>query len=260
MNVSLEEIIGAKRLSVENRKKKFPLGKLIESLPKIGPVRDFEGAVSKPGRINIIAEIKRASPSAGIIRKELDVANISAELAKGGASAISVLTEEKYFQGDLYSLITVYQAVKLPILRKDFILDEYQIYESRVFSADAVLLISSILSDKQLKEYLSLCRKLGLAALVEVHTDEDLARALNTDADIIGINNRNLKDFSVDVNVVFKLRRMIPEDKIVVCESGIKTKEQIIRLEENRLNAALIGETLMRSEDVAAKLRELLRR
>jgi indole-3-glycerol phosphate synthase len=260
MNVSLGEIIEQKRQSVEHKKKKIPQSKLIELLAKVGPARDFASAISKQDRINIIGEIKRASPSAGIIRKGFGVSDIAAELAEGGASAVSVLTEEKYFQGDLYNLISVWQSVDLPILRKDFILDEYQIYESRVHNADAILLIVSLLSEEQLKQYLSLCKELTLAALVEVHSEEDLKRALNVDAGIIGINNRNLNDFSVDVNRVFKLRRLIPEDKIVVCESGIKTNQQIIKLEESRVDAVLIGETLMRSSDIAGKLRELLRR
>lgn len=264
MNISLEEIIEAKKQSVEHKKKKFPLSRLIELLAKLGPTRDFATAISKPDRINIIGEIKRASPSAGIIRKEFDVSDIAAKLAEGGVSAISVLTEEKYFQGDLYNLITVYRSVNrsvnIPILRKDFILDEYQIYESRVYNADAILLIVSILSDEQLKQYLLLCKKLSLAALVEVHSEEDLKRALSVNADIIGINNRNLDNFSIDINRTFKLRRLIPEDKIVVCESGIKTNEQIIKLEENRVNAVLIGETLMRSGDIISKLKEFLRK
>jgi indole-3-glycerol phosphate synthase len=260
MEVSLKEIVDNKKLSVENKKNKMPRGRLEELLTKLGPARDFRKAVSKNGRIKIIGEIKRASPSAGLIRKDFDVRNMACELARGGASAVSVLTDEKYFQGDLYSLITVNQAVGLPVLRKDFIIDEYQLLEARVFCADAVLLITSILSNAQLKQFLELCAKLGLAALVEVHSEDDLERALATGAEIIGVNNRDLGDFSVDANRIYRFRKQIPADRIVVCESGIKTREQVAKLEENGVDAALIGETLMRSDDIAGKLRELLRR
>ena len=253
----LGKIVSYKKKRVAEKKEKIPLAKLKDKIDTLPPARDFKGSISLPGKISLICEIKRASPSSGLICKEFHPKKIARTYEKNGAAAISVLTEDKYFQGDILHLFSVKQSVNIPILRKDFIIDEYQLYESRAFGADALLLIASILDGKQIGELVRITENLGMEALVEVHSEEDLKKALSTSAEIIGINNRNLKDFTVDLNVTKELRKKIPRGKTVVSESGIKTREDVLLLKNIGINAILVGQVLLESQDIGRKLEEL---
>jgi indole-3-glycerol phosphate synthase len=238
------------------RKRQEPLAELERVLNRYGPARDFQAAVRGEG-IRLIAEIKRASPSKGWLCPELDVSVTASSYAKGGAAAISVLTERTWFKGDLADLATARQATQLPLLCKDFIVDPYQIYEARVWGADAVLLIASLLSPDELCTLIEVAQGLGMAALVEVHTEAELDNALSADATLIGINNRNLSDFSVDLGTTLRLRPLIPASIAVVSESGIRSFTDISNLRSAGVNAFLVGEALVSSPDPEAKLREL---
>ena len=207
--------------------------------------------------IAFICEVKKASPSKGLIAPDFPYLNIAKEYEAAGASAISCLTEPYYFMGSDTYLKKITAAVSIPVLRKDFTVDEYMIYEAKLLGAAAVLLICSILDDRQLKDYLELAHSLGLSALVEAHDEEEIRRALNTGAQIIGVNNRDLKTFTVDINNSARLRKLVPEDIIFVSESGIKTAADIDNLRKNGTNAVLIGETLMRSASKKAELDRL---
>jgi len=253
----LGEIVSYKKKRIAEKKEKIPLAKLRDRITKLPPARDFKGAISLPGKINLICEIKKASPSSGLICREFHPRKIAGTYEKNGAGAISVLTEEKYFQGDILHLFSVKESVKIPILRKDFIIDEYQLYEARAFGADAVLLIASLLDVEQIIKFIKTSKNLGMETLVEVHYEEDLEKALSTPAEIIGINNRNLKDFTIDFSVTKNLVKKIPRGKIVVSESGIKTKEDVLLLKSTGINAILIGQVLLESEDITTKLEEL---
>lgn len=216
----------------------------------------FEQALAKK-RMSFICEVKKASPSKGLIAPEFPYVQIAKEYETAGADAISVLTESAYFQGKNEYLTKIRQTVQIPLLRKDFTVDEYMIYEAKNIGADAVLLICAILSPMQLSEYAGIARELGLSALVEAHDEREVKMALAADARIVGVNNRNLKDFTVDINNSVRLREMVPENILFVSESGMKTRQDIERLEQNGTNAVLIGETLMRSADKKAALQEL---
>ena len=216
----------------------------------------FEQALAKK-RMSFICEVKKASPSKGLIAPEFPYVQIAKEYEAAGAEAISVLTESAYFQGKNEYLTEIRRVVKIPLLRKDFTVDEYMIYEAKNIGADAVLLICAILSPMQLSEYAGIARELGLSALVEAHDEREVKMALAADARIVGVNNRNLKDFTVDINNSVRLREMVPENILFVSESGMKTRQDIERLEQNGTNAVLIGETLMRSADKKAALQEL---
>ncbi|NIM03785.1 indole-3-glycerol phosphate synthase TrpC [bacterium] len=253
----LGKIVSYKKSSVQEKKGKIPLAKLKERIDSLPAARDFKGAISLPGKISLICEIKKASPSSGLICKEFHPKEIARTYEKNGAGAISVLTEDKYFQGDISHLFSVKQIVNIPILRKDFIIDEYQLYESRAFGADALLLIASLLDAEQISQFLKITRGLGMEALVEVHSDEDLEKVLATPAEVIGINNRNLKDFTVDLNTTKNLRKKIPKEKIVVSESGIKTRDDVLLLKNTGINAILIGQVLLESGDIGKKMGEL---
>jgi len=206
---------------------------------------------------SIIAEVKRRSPSKGRIRGDFDPLKIAALYQENGAVAVSVLTDEEFFGGHRTYLSAIREVVDIPLLRKDFIIDPYQIYETRALGGDALLLIASLL-EGQLEEYIHLAQKVGLATLVEVHTREELEKALAADAEIIGINNRDLKTFSTDLRITLELAPSIPEDRIVVSESGINTREDIETLMQAGVHSFLVGEALMRAEDIGRKLRELL--
>lgn len=216
----------------------------------------FERALAKPG-ISFICEVKKASPSKGVIAKDFPYVEIAREYEKAGADAISILTEPFYFQGSNEYLASIRKEVSLPLLRKDFTVDEYMLYEAKEMGADAVLLICSILSDMQLQEYAGIARELGLSALVEAHDEQEIDMALRAGAKIIGVNNRNLKDFTVDIENSVRLRKLVPDDILFVSESGMKCRRDIAVLENNKTNGVLIGETFMRSPDKAAMLREL---
>lgn len=216
----------------------------------------FEKALGKTG-INFICEVKKASPSKGVIAADFPYLEIAKEYEAAGADAMSILTEPYYFQGSNDFLKEIRSAVKIPLLRKDFTVDEYMIYQAKEIGADACLLICSLLSKNQLAEYFGIANELGLSALVEAHDEKEVEMALDVGARVIGVNNRNLKDFTVDIQNSIRLRQLVPEDVIFVSESGMKTREDIKRLEENGTNAVLIGETFMRSSDKAEMLRML---
>ena len=233
----------------------------IESLKE--RCKDVPGAIKsgmvlkRENRIKFIAEVKKASPSAGIIRDDFNYIDIAKEYEVGGASAISVLTDKEFFKGDLKYLSEIKETVSLPALRKDFIIDPYQIYEARAACADLVLLIARILNKEEINAFLALSHKLGMECLVEVHDNDELETVLETEAAIIGINNRNLDTFETNLDTTLQLRQRIPEGKIIVSESGIKTRADVLVLEEAGVDAILIGETLMRSRDISQKIKEL---
>ncbi len=254
----LDDIHKHKLWEVAESKKRVSLESLKEDCKKSPGTRPFGAALRSDTNICIIAEVKKASPSLGVIRQDFDPIEIARIYESGGASAISVLTDEKFFQGSLPYLTGVKNNVKLPALRKDFIIDPYQIYEARRAGADAILLIAALLSKDEMQAFLGLARELDMECLVEVHSEAELQKTLQTDADIIGVNNRNLATFVTTMETTFQLRPMIPPEKTVVSESGIKSRADITKLIEHRVNAVLVGETLMKSNDIAAKLRELL--
>jgi indole-3-glycerol phosphate synthase len=252
----LETILAAKKESLERVKPSTPLAELkaraLESLPP----RAFKAALMANG-ISIIAEIKRASPSGGVIADVGDVADLARRYEEGGAAAISVLTEENYFSGSQYDLQRVKEVVALPVLRKDFIFDPYQVWESRAMGADAILLLASVLESVPLRELIMLARELQLAPLVEIHTRDELEKAINMSADLIGVNARDLTTFAVDIQVPLSMSKVIPPGITRVAESGVKTRDEVRRLEAQGYNAVLIGETLMRADDPVQKLKEL---
>ena len=253
----LDSIAEHIREVVELRKRQLPLALLCDRPLFHQPRRGFAERL-KGGTLRIIAEVKRASPSQGLIRAQFDPVAIARDFAANGASALSVLTEERYFHGSLQHLERVRSEVSLPLLRKDFVLDGYQIAESKSFGADAVLLIGALLNGGQLRELKDEASSLALDALVEVHTEEDLERALAAGADLIGINNRDLKTFEVKLETAERLAPKVPPGITVVCESGIDSPEQIKRFEKLGVHVFLVGEALMRAPDPGAKLRELL--
>ena len=212
----------------------------------VDPPRGFHKALTSFDGVALIAEAKKASPSKGVICADFDPVKIAREYEAGGAQAISVLTDEKFFQGSLSYVPMVRQAVKLPVLRKEFIIHEVQIREARRFGADAILLIAAILDEKQMKDFLDQSRELGMDVLVEVHDEQELEMSLKVGSPLIGINNRNLKDFSMDLSTTFRLKKEIPAEIPVVSESGIRTADDIKRLADAEIAAVLVGETLMR--------------
>lgn len=258
----LEKIIEAKRVRIAKAKQLADVNALIAKVKGVQlPLRQFRfrDSISKRSRINIIAEFKRASPSKGVINDRIDPVETAVSYEKAGAAAISVLTEEDFFRGSLDDLRKVRNAVGLPLLRKDFIIDEYQIYESFFAGADAVLLIVAALAPETLKRFQTLACSLGMDALVEVHNQEEIGIAVETGADIIGVNNRNLKTFEVSLNVSRELAEFKPENAIMVAESGLKTPEEIFELNDLGYDAFLIGETLMRNGDIREELAKLAR-
>ena len=253
----LDEIAGYARERVEKQKEIKSLDEIRTkalSLPK----KDFafEKALKKDG-ISFICECKKASPSKGIIAENFPYLDIALSYEKAGADAISVLTEPKWFLGKDEYLSEISSKVSIPCLRKDFVVDEYMIYEAALLGASAVLLICSILSENEIKRYIGICDELGLSALVEAHDEAEVEMAIKAGARIIGVNNRNLKDFSVDTKNSERLRALIPEDILFVSESGVKGPEDIKAIKDMGADAALVGETLMRAEDRSRKLKEL---
>jgi len=221
-------------------------------------IRNFKGAISARNRIELIAEIKFASPSAGVIREKSDPLEIGRMYDEAGAAAISLLTDEKFFGGSLNNLPPLKKAVSLPILRKDFIIDEIQVRESSMFGADAILLIVRILSNQQLKDLLAVAGELGLAVLTEIHDRVDLEKAIDCGADIIGINNRDLDTFEVDINTTLEFAPLVPKECVVVSESGISTGGDIGSVKWCGVQAVLVGTSIMKSSDPAEKVRELV--
>ena len=250
MIVMLDEIVEKTKLRIDEEKKIKSLDDLkAEVLSKeIEMDFPFKKALSAPD-ISIIAEVKRASPSKGLIAEDFDYVKIAKEYEEAGASAISVLTEPYFFLGSDDYLSDIAQNVSIPILRKDFVIDEYMIWQAKAFGASAILLIVSILDTVQLKKYLDLAHDLGLSAIVETHDASEISTAMIVGAEIVGVNNRNLNDFTVDIENSINLRRCVSGDVVFISESGIKTKEDVTRLKENNVDAVLIGETLMKSDD-----------
>lgn len=253
----IETIVGHVRDELIQRERKTPPSMLRDRPLFNLPPRDFEGHLKGSSR-HIIAEVKRASPSKGLIRQEFDAVDLARALAENGASALSILTEERFFQGSLFYLEQVKAVVSLPLLRKDFIVDGYQLLEARGFGADAVLFIATLLEESVLRELIDQARSLSLQVLVEVHSEDELERALAAGATFIGINSRDLRTFKVSLETIERLVPMVPRGMTVVCESGIESREQMERLEDLGAHVFLVGETLMRARDPGAKLKELL--
>ena len=256
----LDQIVADNILELEASKRRLPLAELRRVMLAQPPPLDFASALCGD-RIQLIAEVKKASPSSGLIRADFNPVEIARTYADNGASAISVLTEPKYFQGSLNYLQDIREAPgdkKLPLLRKDFLSDPYQIYQSRAYGADALLLIVAILTPEKLEKLLALSHELGMSCLVEVHNEAELEIALESHARIIGINNRDLSTFAVDLTTTKRLRPLIPADRIVVSESGIKDRSDMVKLRQWGVDAVLIGESLMSAGNIAAKMKELL--
>ncbi|MFZ3138653.1 MAG: indole-3-glycerol phosphate synthase TrpC [Thermodesulfovibrionales bacterium] len=255
----LNTIVEKKKERLFLSKNKTPLSELNSIIKDIGKTRDFQKAIKRDSdNIKLIAEIKKASPSKGIIRKSFDHLSIAGIYERKAVHAVSVLTEEDFFMGSLAFLSDVKKVLTKPLLRKDFIFDEYQIYESRANQADAILLIAAILDRNQAAEYLHLSKELSLSVLFEVHNFEELEMALFIKCDIIGINNRDLKTLKVDIQTTFDIKREIPSDKIVISESGIKTIEDVNKLREAGIDAMLIGTSFMEANDIGKKIDELM--
>jgi indole-3-glycerol phosphate synthase len=253
----LQKIVEYKREEVARQKEILPLEELRQMLADKPPTRDFEGAIRNRD-CAVIAEVKRSSPSKGRIREDFNPIEIAGIYADNGASAISILTERKFFEGNAAYVPQIRRAVRLPLLRKDFIVDPYQINETRVLGADALLLIARLLEAGELRDFIGLASELGLAALVEVHDAADMEKAVSSGARIVGINNRDLETFRTDLAVSIGLVRRIPKGITVVSESGIGSRGEIEKLMEAGIHAFLVGESLMREKDVGKKLRELM--
>jgi indole-3-glycerol phosphate synthase len=254
----LDEIVRDKRDEVARRRREIPRGELESRCRALPPARDVETALRPPpGGVRVIAEVKKASPSRGVLAHDVDPVAVAEQYARHGAAAISVLTDEKYFHGRLEFLTTIRAAVTVPLLRKDFILDEYQLWESRAAGADAVLLIVSILEPPLLRDLLFATKGLGLAALVECHTAAELDVALGVGSRVLGINNRDLGSFETSLDTTLKLLPLVPPGPTLVSESGFFTAGDVRRVVAVGAHAVLVGEALMRASDPAAKLREL---
>jgi indole-3-glycerol phosphate synthase len=255
----LEKMAAWKREEVDKRKKNTSLQEMQKKASNLPVPRGFLQAILSGGPMALIAEIKRASPSAGMIRQDINVQEMARKYQLGGASAISVLTEERFFHGALRHIALVKEAVSLPILQKDFIVDSFQIYEGKITGADALLLIAAILDQKELKELAELSQVLGMFPLVEIHDERDLGKTPGLNLPLLGINNRNLKTLEVDLENTFRLIEKIPSGTVVISESGIKTGGDMKRLQKAGVKGALIGEVLMRAPDPVAKIREFLK-
>jgi len=253
----LERIVDSTGKSVAKRKSRVSLADLEKTISNLPSPKNFAAAL-KGDSIRLIAEIKRASPSKGLLCRDLDAAALARIYSQSGAAAISVLTESEYFAGSLADLETVRKEVDLPLLCKDFIIDHYQIYEARAHGADAVLLIAAVLTQRELRSLMKTAHSLGIAALVEIHNRQELENALGVSPGIIGINNRNLADFSIDLETTFSLRPLIPQGTVIVSESGIHSRDDVLRLQQAGVNAILVGEALVTSPDPSAKINELL--
>ena len=254
----LDQIVATKRVEIAAAKAALSPDELRERIIDAPPVRDFFAALASEGNIKLIAEVKKASPSNGVIREDFDPVEIARTYAANGASCISCLTDEQYFQGSLEYLRAIRRAVTIPVLRKDFILDSYQLLEARAAGADSVLLIAECLDDCHLRSLHNGALELGMTPLVELYEPANLPRVLEAGAQLIGINNRDLRTFEVDLNHTIRLRREIPDECLVVGESGIETHDDVQRLAEASVDAILVGESLMRSDDIGAAVRKLL--
>lgn len=254
----LDKIVATKREEIAACQAKLPLVELEARLGDAPPVRDFFRALAEEGPIKLIAEVKKASPSKGLIRADFDPVRIAKDYEAAGATCISCLTDEHYFQGKLEYLTAIRAAVNIPLLRKDFILDRYQLVEARVAGADAILLIAECLDDCQLKSLHNMALELGMTPLVEYYDPENLPRVLEAGASLIGVNNRDLRTFEVDLNHTISQRAAVPMDCLLVGESGIFTPQDVKLLADNGVDAILVGESLMRQDDIQAAVRTLL--
>lgn len=256
----LDQIVKDKQVELEATKQKVSLARLQEIVEKQSPPLDFTSAI-RSSDIGLIAEVKKASPSRGVIRPRFDPVTIARTYANNGVSAISVLTETKYFQGKLVYVNDIKKALGekcVPLLRKDFLTDSYQIYESRAYGADSLLLIVAILTPGKLDELIGLSYELGMSCLVEVHNEDELGVALQSGAGIIGINNRDLNTFEVDIATTERLRPLVLPDRIVVSESGIKDRSDMEKMSSLGVNAVLVGESLISAGNIATRMKELL--
>ena len=267
MSSVLDEIVARKRIEVEKARSITPLDAIKDRIDEVGRPRNFFRAVvadRDPKTFRVIAEVKRKSPSAGVIRPDFDPADVAERYHSGGAAAISCLTDEHYFGGDLGYLLRIKDRVPLPVLRKDFIVDEYQVWESRAAGADAILLIAECLSEGQVIDYQILATELGMTTLVEVHSVDNLCRMLNhvgfphAGYSLLGINNRDLASMTTDLAHTFRMLDLVEDPRVLVSESGIRTGEDLVRLREHGINIALVGENLMREPDPGAALAAML--
>jgi len=254
----LDDILRTTRAALPARKAARPLGALETAIRDRAPARDLAAALRQPGRVTAIAEFKRRSPSAGWIRQGAETGDIVPRYVQAGAAGLSVLTDEPYFGGTLDDLISARAVASAPILRKDFIVDEYQIAEARAAGADAILLIVSALDDDELRALFRACARWGVQALIEAHDAAEVTRAVALEAPVIGINHRDLRTFTVDTTLAVRMRPVIPADRVVVAESGIRTVADVRRMGAANIDAVLVGETLMRAPDPGAALAELL--
>lgn len=260
MSTILDQIVETKRHEIARAKELIPEDRLRAALPESPPVRSFFDALAGGPPIRLIAEVKKASPSKGIIREDFRPVEIAQTYQRAGAACISVLTDEHYFQGSLEYLRQIREHVEIPLLRKDFILDPYQLLEARVAGADAVLLIAECLDDCHLRSLHNEAIELGMTPLVELYEIQNLTRVLDAGASLIGVNNRDLRTFEVDLDHTVRLRAQIPADCVLVGESGIHTRQDVLRLEAAGVDAILVGEGLMKRPDIASATRELLGR
>jgi indole-3-glycerol phosphate synthase len=258
MPTILDEIVASKHREIENAQRRMPLEELLVQAQEAPPVRDFRAALAGPGPIRLIAEVKKASPSAGVIRADFDPIAIARAYQDHGAACLSVLTDAPYFQGHLSYLARIRASVVIPLLRKDFLIHEYQVVEARLAGADAILLIAEILDDERLDHLLDRARSLGMNALVELHDAENLARVVAAGADLVGINNRDLRTFRTDLEHTLRLRDQVPPHVTLVSESGILSRPDAERLERAGVDAILVGESLMRASDIGRAVEVLL--
>lgn len=258
MSTILDEILQHKRREVAEAKRQRPFSELESQLKTAPPVRGFLSALHAARKPALIAEVKKASPSAGLIRADFDAVSIATEYEAAGAACLSVLTDERFFQGHLEFLKQIRQAVRIPIMRKEFIIDRYQIAEARLAGADCVLLIAECLDDVQLADCHRYAIELGMDTLIELYDLENVSRVLATGAQLIGVNNRDLRSFVTSLEHTFRVRQMIPEGVLLVSESGIGSHEDILRLRREEIGAVLVGESLMRQQNVGDAVRALM--
>jgi indole-3-glycerol phosphate synthase len=262
----LDDIIATKRTEIAERSKQTPVEALKETIATLGRPRNFFDAVTRKGKkpLNLIAEVKKASPSAGVIRPDFDPLKIAQAYHAAGADALSVLTDEKYFQGKLEYIHLIRDAVKLPVLRKDFIVDPYQVYESRAAGADAILLIAECLETSEMIDLQILATEMNMTVLIEVHDLDNLMRVRDNvigfphrSYSLLGINNRDLRTFKTDLGTTLRMSELVADKQVLISESGIHTHDDIRKLEQAGVRAVLVGESLMRSDDIGGKIREL---
>lgn len=258
MSTILDEIIQHKRAEVASTRARTPLPEVLARIPDAPPVRGFLAALRAAVPPGLIAEVKKASPSAGLIRPDFDPVAIARDYASAGATCLSVLTDERFFHGHLDYLRQIRAAVAIPVMRKEFVIDRYQIAEARAAGADCVLLIAECLNDAELQDLYDYCHELGMDALIELYDRENVERVLATGTRLIGINNRDLRTFHTSLDHTFQLRKIIPEDVLLVSESGIRTHADVAQLRDAGVGAVLVGETLMRQPDICQAVRSLM--